>query len=80
MVTDTETNPADAGPVAVPRPAAKHWPVPRSALRSAKLQPVCPAGPALLRQQFIESGRPLSDEDITLLVDNVLIPMLRAVP
>ena len=35
---------------------------------------------ALLRQQFIESGRQPSEEDVRLLVDNVLIPMLRAVP
>ena len=37
-------------------------------------------GPALVRQHFIETGEPPSDEDIRLLVDNVLIPMLRATP
>jgi AcrR family transcriptional regulator len=37
-------------------------------------------GPALVRQHFIESGQRPSDEDIRLLVDNVLIPMLRATP
>jgi AcrR family transcriptional regulator len=36
------------------------------------------AGPALVRQHFIETGQPPTGEDIRLLVDNVLIPMLRA--
>jgi hypothetical protein len=53
----------------------------RGEVRPDALTPECiETGPALLRQQFIESGRPPSDEDIKLLVDNVLIPMLRAVP
>ena len=53
----------------------------RGEVRPDALTPECiETGPALLRQQFIESGRPPSDEDIELLVDNVLIPMLRAVP
>jgi AcrR family transcriptional regulator len=38
------------------------------------------AGPALVRQHFVETGQPPSDEDIRLLVDNVLIPMLRVTP
>jgi Tetracyclin repressor-like, C-terminal domain len=45
------------------------------------LTPECIAtGPALLRQHFIESGQQPTDEDIRLLVDNVLIPMLRPAP
>lgn len=38
------------------------------------------AGPALLRQHFIESGEQPSEEAIRRIVDNVLIPMLRASP
>lgn len=53
----------------------------RGDVRPGALTPECIAtGPALLRQHFIESGRQPSDEDIRLLVDNVLIPMLRPVP
>jgi len=53
----------------------------RGEVRPGALTPECiETGPALLRQQFIESGRQPSDEDIRLLVDNVLIPMLRAAP
>jgi AcrR family transcriptional regulator len=53
----------------------------RGDVRPDALTPECiQTGPALLRQHFIESGRQPSDEDIQLLVDNVLIPMLRQVP
>jgi AcrR family transcriptional regulator len=53
----------------------------RGEVRPGALTPECiETGPALLRQAFIESGRQPSDEDIELLVDNVLIPMLRPVP
>jgi hypothetical protein len=53
----------------------------RGEVRPGALTPECiETGPALLRQQFIESGRQPSDEDVRLLVDNVLIPMLRAAP
>jgi AcrR family transcriptional regulator len=53
----------------------------RGDVRRDALTPVCiETGPALLRQQFIESGQQPSAEDIRLLVDNVLIPMLRPVP
>ena len=53
----------------------------RGEVRPDALTPECiDTGPALLRQRFVESGRQPSDEDIQLLVDNVLIPMLRAVP
>jgi AcrR family transcriptional regulator len=50
----------------------------RGDVRPDALTPECIAtGPALLRQQFIETGRQPTDEDIRLLVDNILIPMLR---
>jgi AcrR family transcriptional regulator len=53
----------------------------RGEVRPDALTPECiDTGPALLRQHFIESGRQPSDENIQLLVDNVLIPMLRGVP
>jgi AcrR family transcriptional regulator len=53
----------------------------RGEVRPGALTPECiQTGPALLRQHFIESGQQPSDEDIRLLVDNVLIPMLRPVP
>jgi AcrR family transcriptional regulator len=53
----------------------------RGDVRPEALTPVCiETGPALLRQHFIESGQQPSAEDIRLLVDNVLIPMLRPVP
>ena len=53
----------------------------RGEVRPGALTPECiHTGPALLRQHFIESGQQPSDEDIRLLVDNVLIPMLRPVP
>jgi AcrR family transcriptional regulator len=55
--------------------------VERGEVRPGALTPECIAtGPALLRQHFIESGQQPSDEVICLLVDNVLIPMLRASP
>ena len=51
----------------------------RGEVRSDALTPECiEAGPALLRQHFIESGEQPSDEAIRRMVDNVLIPMLRA--
>ena len=47
--------------------------------RAGALTPECiEAGPALLRQAFIESGQQPSEEAIGRIVDNVLIPMLRA--
>jgi AcrR family transcriptional regulator len=50
----------------------------RGDVRPDALTPECiQTGPALLRQRFIESGQQPSDDDIRLLVDNVLIPMLR---
>ena len=53
----------------------------RGEVRPGALTPECiETGPALLRQHFIESGEQPSDEDIRLIVDNVLIPMLRPVP
>lgn len=53
----------------------------RGDVRPGALTPECiQTGPALLRQHFIETGEPPSDEDVRLLVDNVLIPMLRATP
>jgi len=53
----------------------------RGDVRPGALTPECiQTGPALLRQHFIESGQQPSDEDIRLLVDNVLIPMIRPVP
>jgi AcrR family transcriptional regulator len=53
----------------------------RGDVRAGALTPECiQTGPALLRQHFIETGQPPSDEDIRLLVDNILIPMLRAAP
>lgn len=53
----------------------------RGDVRPDALTPECiETGPALVRQHFIESGRRPSDEDIRLLVDNVLIPMLRPTP
>jgi len=53
----------------------------RGDVRPDALTPECiQTGPALLRQHFIESGQQPSEEDIRLLVDNVLIPMLRPVP
>jgi AcrR family transcriptional regulator len=36
------------------------------------------AGPALIRQRFIESGEPVGPDDVERIVDNVLVPMLRA--
>ena len=51
----------------------------RGDVRPGALTPECiRTGPALLRQHFIETGQAPSDEDICVLVDNVLIPMLRA--
>jgi AcrR family transcriptional regulator len=51
----------------------------RGDVRPGALTPECiEAGPALVRQHFIETGEPPSDEDVRLLVDNILIPMLRA--
>ena len=53
----------------------------RGEVRAGALAPECiEAGPALLRQAFIESGQQPSEEAICLIVDNVLIPMLRANP
>jgi AcrR family transcriptional regulator len=53
----------------------------RGDVRPGALTPECiEAGPALVRQHFIETGEPPSDEDVRLLVDNILIPMLRATP
>jgi hypothetical protein len=55
--------------------------VDRGDVRPGALTPACiEAGPALLRQQFIESGEQPSEEAVRLLVDNVLIPMLRVAP
>lgn len=55
--------------------------VQRGEVRAGALTPECiEAGPALLRQRFIESGQQPSDEAICRIVDNVLIPMLRASP
>jgi AcrR family transcriptional regulator len=55
--------------------------VDRGDVRPGALTPACiQAGPALLRQQFIESGEQPSAEAVRLLVDDVLIPMLRAAP
>jgi len=51
----------------------------RGEVRAGALTPECiEAGPALLRQAFIESGQQPSEEAICRIVDNVLIPMLRA--
>lgn len=51
----------------------------RGEVRVGALTPECiEAGPALLRQAFIESGQQPSEEAIGRIVDNVLIPMLRA--
>jgi AcrR family transcriptional regulator len=53
----------------------------RGDVRPGALTPECiQTGPALVRQHFIETGEPPSDEDVRLLVDNVLIPMLRTAP
>jgi AcrR family transcriptional regulator len=53
----------------------------RGDVRPGALTPECiQTGPALLRQHFTETGQPPSDEDIRRLVDNVLVPMLRATP
>ena len=53
----------------------------RGEVRQGALTAECiEAGPALVRQQFIETGVPPSDEEVRLLVDNILIPMLRATP
>jgi AcrR family transcriptional regulator len=53
----------------------------RGDVRPGALTPECiQTGPALVRQHFIETGEPPSDEDVRLLVDNVLIPMLRTTP
>jgi AcrR family transcriptional regulator len=50
----------------------------RGDVRPGALTPECiQAGPALLRQHFIETGQAPSDKDICRIVDNVLIPMLR---
>ena len=47
----------------------------RGDVRRDALTPECiETGPALLRQQFIESGTQPSGEDIRLLVDNVPQP------
>jgi AcrR family transcriptional regulator len=55
--------------------------VERGEARPGALTPECiQTGPALLRQQFIDSGQQPSEEAIRLLVDNVLIPMLRPSP
>jgi AcrR family transcriptional regulator len=55
--------------------------VDRGDVRPGALTPECiEAGPALLRQQFIESGEQPSGEAVRVLVDNVLIPMLRVKP
>jgi len=55
--------------------------VQRGEVRAGALTPECiEAGPALLRQAFIESGQQPSEEAIGRIVDNVLIPMLRATP
>jgi AcrR family transcriptional regulator len=55
--------------------------VERGEVRSGALTPECiQTGPALLRQHFIESGQQPSEEAVRVLVDNVLIPMLRATP
>ena len=53
--------------------------VQRGEARADALAPECvSAGPALLRQKFIESGGPVSDQDVARLVDQVLLPMLRS--
>ena len=53
----------------------------RGEVRPGALTPECvQTGPALLRQHFIETGQQPSEEAIRVLVDNVLIPMLRATP
>jgi AcrR family transcriptional regulator len=53
----------------------------RGEVRPGALTPECvEAGPALLRQQFIDSGEQPSEDAVRVLVDNVLIPMLRAAP
>jgi AcrR family transcriptional regulator len=53
----------------------------RGEVRPDALTPECiEVGPALLRQHFIESGQQPSEEAICRIVDNVLIPMLRANP
>lgn len=55
--------------------------VTRGDVRPGALTPECiEAGPALLRQQFIESGEQPSEDAVRVLVDNVLLPMLRAEP
>jgi len=52
--------------------------VQRGEVRPEALIPDCiEAGPALLRQRFLESGMRIPDDAIISLVDNVLIPMLR---
>jgi Tetracyclin repressor-like, C-terminal domain len=51
----------------------------RGEVRPGALTPECiQAGPALLRQHFIETGQAPSDQDTCRIVDNVLIPMLRS--
>ncbi len=53
--------------------------VQRGEVRPSALTPECiQTGPALLRQHFIESARQPSDQEVRRIVDNVLIPMLRA--
>lgn len=52
--------------------------VKRGEVRQGALTPECvEAGPALIRQRFLEQGPRIPDETIIMLVDNVLIPMLR---
>jgi len=52
--------------------------VERGDVRPDALAPECvDAGPALLRQRFLELGPDLPDDTITAIVDNVLVPMVR---
>jgi AcrR family transcriptional regulator len=53
--------------------------VDRGEVRADALTPECiDAGPALIRQRFIESGEPLDADAVERIVDNILIPMFRA--
>lgn len=53
--------------------------VARGDVRASALTPECvDVGPTLIRQRFIETGQSVDDETVRRIVDNVLIPMLRA--
>ena len=53
--------------------------VSRGEARPGALAPEClNAGPALLRQHFLEHGAPIPDAVTVAIVDNALMPMLRS--